>query len=71
MTTSRPPSPHPAKTPAPASPDSPVREPGSSAGMTPAAPAGDVAYPVQPGLALPHERDQSTRMTGTQPDPEV
>ena len=71
MVTSSPRTPRPGKAPHPSSPDSPVREPGSSAGMAPATPAGGVAEPAQPGLALPHERDQSTAMTPAQPDAQV
>lgn len=70
-------------TPAPATkpdnPDSPLREPGSSGGLAPVTPAtnpppadeADKLREGAPGLALPHERDQSSDMTGTQPDPQV
>ena len=63
----------------PGGPDSPRREPGSSAGMAPVTPAQnpppadatDKLREGAKGLALPHERDQSSDMTGTRPDPQV
>jgi hypothetical protein len=65
--------------PAPSSSDAPTREPGSSEGMT-VRPAKDqprrdeadaMQDPADTGLALPHERDQSTDMTDTEADPQV
>lgn len=60
--------------------DSPVREPGSSQGMSPVTPAGTgtqskkgekLPDPASSGLALPHERDQTVDMTDAVPDPQV
>ena len=61
---------------APRSPNAPAREPGSSEGMA-ARPAKDqprrdetdaTQDPADTGLALPHERDQSTDMTDAKND---
>lgn len=67
---------------APPSPSTPVREPGSSQGMTSVRPAKDQPLrdetqalqepdPADTGLALPHERDQSSDMTNAETDSQV
>lgn len=69
-----------ASSPAPSSPRTSAREPGSSEGMTSVRPAKDrplrdetqgLQNPADTGLALPHERDQSTDMTDAKPDAQV
>jgi hypothetical protein len=69
-----------AASPARSSPGNPAREPGSSEGMTSVTSAKDrplrdetqaLQDPADTGLALPHERDQSTDMTDAKPDVQV
>lgn len=58
----------------------PVREPGSSQGMSPVIPSDaelqpkkgeKLPDPAGGGLSLPHERDQTTGMTDAAPDPQM
>jgi hypothetical protein len=71
-----------AKPPAPSSSGNPAREPGSSEGMASVRPAKDQPLrddtdavqepdPADTGLALPHERDQSSDMTHAKTDAKV
>lgn len=81
MVSSRPPQARPTPDRGPDTQPSPSAEPGRSEGMPAKIPATGRSRPGQnltpqdasdeSSLALPHERDQSSNMTATQPDPQV